>query len=106
MPKKLFGRDNKYSRPRLQQSEEGKRSHGVRSFLARIFPDYSSKLLTINKILELKEGDGAESRTRTDDLLITDQLLYQLSYFGLPLVIVPLRSYSVKPVARKSLPAP
>ena len=27
--------------------------------------------------------DGAESRTRTDDLLITNQLLYQLSYFGL-----------------------
>ena len=27
---------------------------------------------------------GAESRTRTDDLLITNQLLYQLSYFGLP----------------------
>jgi hypothetical protein len=29
--------------------------------------------------------DGAESRTRTDDLLITNQLLYQLSYFGLPI---------------------
>src|ERR1035437_5743174 len=28
---------------------------------------------------------GAESRTRTDDLLITNQLLYQLSYFGPPL---------------------
>ncbi len=27
--------------------------------------------------------NGAESRTRTDDLLITNQLLYQLSYFGL-----------------------
>ena len=25
----------------------------------------------------------AESQTRTDDLLITNQLLYQLSYFGL-----------------------
>ena len=25
---------------------------------------------------------GAEDRTRTDDLLITNQLLYQLSYFG------------------------
>jgi hypothetical protein len=29
------------------------------------------------------EKTGAESRTRTDDLLITNQLLYQLSYFGL-----------------------
>ena len=28
---------------------------------------------------------GAESRARTDDLLITNQLLYQLSYFGPPL---------------------
>ena len=26
---------------------------------------------------------GAEGRTRTGDLLITNQLLYQLSYFGL-----------------------
>ncbi len=26
---------------------------------------------------------GAEDRSRTDDLLITNQLLYQLSYFGL-----------------------
>ena len=28
------------------------------------------------------EGNGAGSRTRTDDLLITNQLLYQLSYAG------------------------
>lgn len=32
---------------------------------------------------QLPRKDGAESRTRTDDLLITNQLLYQLSYFGL-----------------------
>ena len=25
---------------------------------------------------------GAENRIRTDDLLITNELLYQLSYFG------------------------
>ena len=31
------------------------------------------------------EGNGAEGRTRTSDLLITNQLLYQLSYFG-PLI--------------------
>lgn len=28
------------------------------------------------------EKDGAEERNRTSDLLITNQLLYQLSYFG------------------------
>ena len=35
---------------------------------------------------------GAESRTRTDDLLITNQLLYQLSYFGLlfDCIVVPV----------------
>src|ERR1035441_7400090 len=48
------------------------------------------------KIYGFLNLDGAESRTRTDDLLITNQLLYQLSYFGFPLVIVPLRSPSVK----------
>ena len=36
--------------------------------------------------LQMPENrSGAESRTRTDDLLITNQLLYQLSYFGPPL---------------------
>ena len=40
---------------------------------------------------------GAESRTRTDDLLITNQLLYQLSYFGLPFEIVSLPRPPVKP---------
>ena len=29
-----------------------------------------------------REGSGAEERSRTSDLLITNQLLYQLSYFG------------------------
>ena len=28
------------------------------------------------------QGDGAETRNRTADLLITNQLLYRLSYFG------------------------
>ena len=28
-------------------------------------------------------GDGADERSRTSDLLITNQLLYQLSYIGL-----------------------
>jgi hypothetical protein len=28
--------------------------------------------------------NGAGSRVRTDDLLITNQLLYQLSYAGIP----------------------
>ncbi len=38
--------------------------------------------MTFNFFVFLLES-GAESRTRTDDLLITNQLLYQLSYFGL-----------------------
>ena len=108
MPKKLFGKDNKLpSATRATPAKRKRQAHPRRKqiFSADI-PDHRSKLLIINKILELKEGDGAESRTRTDDLLITDQLLYQLSYFGLPLVIVPLCSYSVKPAARNSLPAP
>ena len=38
-----------------------------------------------DRMTMLSGGDetGAEDRTRTDDLLITNQLLYQLSYFGL-----------------------
>ena len=35
------------------------------------------------KLLILFGLHGAEGRTRTGDLLITNQLLYQLSYFGL-----------------------
>ena len=33
------------------------------------------------------ERFGADSRNRTRDLLITNQLLYQLSYAGLPEII-------------------
>jgi hypothetical protein len=32
---------------------------------------------------EVLENDGADERSRTADLLITNQLLYQLSYVGL-----------------------
>ena len=35
------------------------------------------------------ESIGAGERTRTADLLITNQLLYQLSYAGIPLESVP-----------------
>ena len=42
-----------------------------------MFPQMASKRL----IKSMKSG--AEDRSRTDDLLITNQLLYQLSYFGL-----------------------
>ena len=35
--------------------------------------------------------DGADDRTRTDDLLITNQLLYQLSYVGAGLASFPWR---------------
>ena len=45
-----------------------------------------SKLCKPLFFLQMPENrSGAESRTRTDDLLITNQLLYQLSYFGPPL---------------------
>jgi hypothetical protein len=33
--------------------------------------------------MRIENNTGAGSRTRTDDLLITNQLLYQLSYAGL-----------------------
>jgi hypothetical protein len=33
--------------------------------------------------LSFSEENGAESRDRTGDLLITNQALYQLSYFSL-----------------------
>ena len=35
------------------------------------------------KLPEFKKKNGADERTRTADLLITNQLLYQLSYVGL-----------------------
>ena len=35
------------------------------------------------EMLDFTLIERAESQTRTDDLLITNQLLYQLSYFGL-----------------------
>ncbi len=39
-----------------------------------------------NKKIDDLKKDGAESGTRTHDLLITNQLLYQLSYFGIILL--------------------
>ena len=38
--------------------------------------------LRLATLLELK--NGADTRNRTGDLLITSQLLYQLSYVGVP----------------------
>jgi hypothetical protein len=32
----------------------------------------------------VEETNGADERSRTADLLITNQLLYQLSYIGVP----------------------
>jgi hypothetical protein len=42
--------------------------------------------------IENFKKNGAESGTRTHDLLITNQLLYQLSYFGISLLYI-IRSY-------------
>ena len=36
-------------------------------------------------LLDLQENQRADERTRTADLLITSELLYLLSYVGLPL---------------------
>jgi hypothetical protein len=41
-------------------------------------------------------GSGADGQTRTDDRLITIQLLYQLSYVGAPRVGYRLRGPGVK----------
>ena len=40
------------------------------------------KDLFVNKNNNLNDVNGAPTRTRTADLLITNQLLYQLSYRG------------------------
>ena len=42
-------------------------------------PLHRDRLRSCNK---LPTKPGAEDRIRTDDLLITNELLYQLSYFG------------------------
>ena len=42
-------------------------------------------------------SDGAHDRTRTDDLLLTMQMLYQLSYVGSMLSILCLKSRSRPP---------
>ena len=41
---------------------------------------YSLPPLATRELLHMKLNDGAGGRTRTPDLLITNQLLYQLSY--------------------------
>ena len=43
--------------------------------------------------------DGADERTRTADLLITSELLYQLSYVGLtgPVFLRPVRARNLAP---------
>ena len=45
-----------------------------------------------SKAMVCAESYGAESRIRTGDLLITNQLLYQLSYFGPLLYCIVLRA--------------
>ena len=46
-------------------------------------------------------GDGAETRNRTADLLITNQLLYRLSYFGVDRAFDTFSIGSQKPGARE-----
>jgi hypothetical protein len=47
-----------------------------------------------------RDGIGAGSRIRTDDLLITNQLLYQLSYAG----IYEGKAHSLTPFSRAAVP--
>ncbi len=51
----------------------------------RFNPDGTGREL-YGQVGRRRKRNGAEDRTRTDDLLITNQLLYQLSYFGLALI--------------------
>ena len=56
-------------------------------FQGRLEGDYTLWLAAWDstaRILELVKRNGADERNRTADLLITNQLLYQLSYIGLP----------------------
>ena len=45
---------------------------------------------------------GAENRIRTDDLLITNELLYQLSYFGIsqPFYILKSMTFGKRRIGR------
>jgi hypothetical protein len=43
---------------------------------------HPGRLVVLRKLAREGAESGAEDGTRTRDLLITNQLLYQLSYFG------------------------
>jgi hypothetical protein len=58
--------------PKLAQKNEGQEKPGQRALQPLVF------LALI----------GAEERIRTADLLITNQLLYQLSYLGILLIFI------------------
>ena len=47
------------------------------------------------------QGDGAETRNRTADLLITNQLLYRLSYFGVDRALGVFYAWTQIPGARE-----
>jgi hypothetical protein len=65
----------------LAESRRAKRSYlGTVDDLKTVQAEVFLPLSVSRKYLSLK---GAGSRVRTDDLLITNQLLYQLSYAGL-----------------------
>ena len=43
---------------------------------------------TEKRAIQARMGNGAENQNRTDDLFITNELLYQLIYFGVPLPLL------------------
>ena len=51
-------------------------------FVARSLSTIKRFLYPITRRIERLKKPGAEDRIRTDDLRITNALLYQLSYFG------------------------
>gem|GEM_PF-6305594 len=48
---------------------------------------YSGVLILTSESSKTLRNPGAEEVNRTPDLLITNQLLYQLSYFGISLIV-------------------
>ena len=57
--------------------------------VAKIASNHSIVQALYPEVIEKKELSSADGRTRTADLLITNQLLYQLSYVGLERALRP-----------------
>ena len=70
----------------------------LETMIAKTFPEF--RAWEMSEIAEARanvrqESTRADSRIRTDDLIITNDLLYQLSYIGIPVLSSPPRSPEV-----------